>query len=278
MKYAFCSYSFHRMLEAGKQDIFQHIKDVKELGACQIDPWNAHLAVVREGDKSVKPGDDPEKASLTSNEIDYLKSVTDAAQQAGLPWGCIAADGAHIYEETEEKRRMTRCVAHRWLQVAQFLGATQVRIDAGGPENMPDNVFPFIVKGYNELISRAKEMGIQILVENHWGPIKYPSNAVKLLEAVKGLGMLFDTNNWAKGFQEEGWERCAKYAAETHVKTFAFDQNGWDPTVDLKKAIKILVDNGYNGVWGIESCPRDGNEMEGARKTVQLIKMALGEK
>ena len=35
-----CSYSFHRLLAAGKQDIFRYITDCKELGCTGLDAWN----------------------------------------------------------------------------------------------------------------------------------------------------------------------------------------------------------------------------------------------
>jgi sugar phosphate isomerase/epimerase len=279
IKYAFCSYSFNRMLKAGQQDIFQHIKDVKKLGACQIDPWNGHLATIFQNDRQVPLNAGPaEHGILSQAEKDYLQQVKDAAQAVGLPWGCLAADGAHIYDENEAVRKKNRAVACRWLAAAAFLGAAHLRVDAGGPADLPGPVLKVIAAGYADLIKRAADVGVRIIVENHWGPSVYPDNIIKLLESIPGLGYLFDTNNWAAGLRDQGWERCAKLALVTHFKTFAFDQDGWETSADLKRAVRILLDSGYHGVWGIESCPRDGDEMEGARKTVALLTMALGEK
>jgi sugar phosphate isomerase/epimerase len=277
MKYSFCSYSFHRLLAAGKQDIFQHIRDVKVLGACQIDPWNAHLAAFAEGDKILHAGGNPDDARLQPADQDYLRRVKDAALEAGLPWGCVAIDGGHIYEEDEGKRKANRAVARRWLDIAGFLGASHARIDAGGPENMPDHAFKVIEAGYKELIAYAADRGVRVLTENHWGPSRVPANCVRLIESIPGLGLLFDSNNWVPELQREGWERCARLAEVTHIKTFAFDARGWDSTVDLRECIRLLVAAGYKGIWGIESCPRNGDEYEGARKSIRLIELALGE-
>lgn len=275
MDYSFCSYSFHRLLDAGQHDIFRYIDDSKALGACQLDPWNSHLALIRKGDDAIREAAGHSGAELTRAEKDYLTQVRDYAEREMMPWGIVACDGAHIYEEDESAAKINRMLAHRYLEVAASLGATQVRIDAGGPEDMPDEAFAAIRDGYEDVIRRASDRGIQVLTENHWGPTKNPDNVVKLMENVEGLGLLFDTNNWAQGRREEGWERCAKYASATHIKTFRFDENGWEPSVDLREAVRILQDAGYRGVWGIESCPREVSEMEGARKTVELLKMAL---
>ncbi len=279
MKFSICSYSFHRLLATGKQDIFKYIADCKALGVAALDPWNAHLSVIRDEDTVLKAGADPENAQLSAQSDAYLEKVKAAAEEAGLPFGCIAVDGAHIYEDTPEKRARNRAIAYRWLDVAHRLGATQVRIDAGGPPEMPDDVFEIIVEGYNDLVARGRERGVEILIENHWGPSPIPENLVRILEAVEGLGLLFDTNNWARGMQEKGWEMCARYAKATHVKTFRFDAAGNEPSVDIPKAMRLLRDAGFDGIWGIESCPEpeDADEYEGVRKTVALMKRALGE-
>jgi sugar phosphate isomerase/epimerase len=294
MDISICSFSFHRSLAAGKQDIFQYITDCKELGATHLEPWIAHFGTARKatpplGDTTpenlwptmralmkqpppvVPAGTDP----ATVEDGDYLDRVNAAAAAVKMPFGGIAVDGAHIYEPTPEARQANRKLAYQWLDVAEKLGATQVRIDSGGSEDMPDDVLRIIVEGYEDLISRARPKGLEIVIENHWGPSKFPDNVVKILEAVDGLGLLLDTNNWAEGHREEGWRRCAKYAKATHIKTFEFDAQGNDPTVNLSEAIKILVDNGYQGIWGIESVPKNGNEHEGARKTIELIHREL---
>src|SRR5437667_145199 len=83
-------------VEAGKQDVFQYILDCKRLGCTQPDPWNAHL---------------------TSMEDSYIAKVKDAAKRVALPFGCIAVDGGHVYEESAEKRAGNRKKAHRWIEV-----------------------------------------------------------------------------------------------------------------------------------------------------------------
>jgi sugar phosphate isomerase/epimerase len=187
----------------------------------------------------------------------------------------VAVDGAHIYEDSPEKRRANRAMAYRWLDIAAQFGAKQLRIDAGGPKEMPDDVFEIIVEGYNDLITRAGEKGIEILFENHWGPTRTPENVVKLLETVDSLGLLLDTNNFEPGTVEKGWEMCARYARSVHIKTFSFDDNGDDPSVNLGRAINLLLDAGYDDVWGIESVPRDGDEYGAIGKTRALIERVV---
>ncbi len=257
-QYSICSYSFHRSYAAGKMDVFQYIDWNKEHGFTQLDPWMEHL---RDG-----YADDA-----------WLQRVKDAAAAAGLPFGCIAVDGAHIYEPTAEGRAANRARAYRWIEIAAFLDAPQVRIDCGGPEELPDDVFAMIVEGYQDVIAYAKGRGVEVIMENHWGPSKHAHNVVKIMEALPELGLLFDTNNWAEGTQEDAWKKCAKYARLTHMKTFAFDEEGNEATWDIPKAMRLLQEAGYDGTWGIESVPMDGDESAGALKTLALMKRVLGD-
>ncbi len=271
MKLSICSYSFHQLLRAGKQDMFEYIRDCKALGVTHLEPWNGHFAA---------PGIEAGQPPLLSEpaQLEYLQKIKQTAEAANLPFGCLAVDGAHIYEEDEKARQANKKRASQWLEVAAYLGAKQVRVDSGFQgEVWPEDVFNTIVDGYHELIAEARAKGLEIIIENHWGPSQHPEQLVKLLEAVDGLGLLFDTHNWAKGKQQQGWDICAKYAKAVHIKTFSFNEQGNDPSVDLHKVITQLHQTGYQGIWGIESVPEDGGEVEAAQKTISLLKRALDE-
>jgi sugar phosphate isomerase/epimerase len=278
MDISICSYSFHRLLAAGKQDIFQYIDTCKDLGCTQLDPWNAHLATLRKGDEAVKaePGKDGSHY-LSADDDAYITKVKQAGDKVGLPFGCIAVDGAEIFNADESKRQTLRARAYRWLEIAGRLGAKQIRVDAGGPEDMTDT-FATIKEGYIDLITRGKRRGVNIVVENHWGPTIIPDNVVKLLENIPGLGLLWDSHNWKPELRAEGRRKCAKFATITHLKTFAFDAAGNETTAeeDAAGALKILKDAGYKGCWGVESVPKDGDEIAGARKTIALIRKIAG--
>lgn len=274
MEIGICSFSFHRLLAAGKQDIFQYITDCKALGCTQLDPWNAHLADIKNGDEVLHAGRNPNASDhLTAADSDYITRVKAAADEAGLPFGCIAVDGAHIYDADPEKRAANRQRAYRWLQIAEQLGAKQVRIDAGGPEDLPDDVYAIVREGYADVIARGREKGVEIMTENHWGPTRLPENCIRMVQDIEGLGLLLDLHNFAPERRFAGREICAPYARYIHVKTFDFDAEGNEATTEERVAdgVRVVLDAGYKGVWGVESMPRDGDEINGARQTIALL-------
>jgi hypothetical protein len=199
MRIGICSYSFHRLLASGKQDIFKFIDDCKELGCTQLDPWNAHLAEVRAGDDHLSPGAPPvEAGKLSPAERAYVERVRDAGRKSGL--------------------------------------------------------------------------GIELLIENHWGSSAIPDNVARILHALPGLGLLYDTHNWKAELRAEARSSFAKYARAVHVKTFSWDAEGNEVEADIPTAVGHLRGVGYAGTWGIESVPRDGDEYAGVKKTIALLR------
>ena len=67
----------------------------------------------------------------------------------------------------------------------------------------------------------------------------------------------------------------------THIKSSGFDADGnalkidADGNVfeiDMPYVFGLLKKHGFDGCWGIESVPKDGDEMGAARASVALIK------
>jgi len=188
MDYSIASYSFHRLLESGKQDMFKYISDCKDMGCALLDPWNGHLAPLIAEDKAIKAGANPTQAHFSDAGLDYARRVKAAADEAGLPVGCLAIDGAHMYEPTAEARAANRACGYRWLEVADILRPQQVRMDTGGTVDLPADQFAIIIEGYNDMVQRAGQKQIEVVLENHWGASHVPENVLRVIEAVPGAG------------------------------------------------------------------------------------------
>jgi len=270
MKFSICSYSFHRQLAAGTQDIFKYIKDCQSLGCSALDPWMAHLAPIQSACAAFRTKENPLAADsfLTSDEIRYLSEVRRAAELANLPIESVAVDGGHVIGNDAAETNANRAIAYRWLDAAAILGAKYVRLDCGlrTQSDFSDADLTTLQSGYKLLISRARPRGITIVIENHMGPSKYAAPLKKLLDNVPGLGLLWDSHNWAPGERTKGRELLAPHATTTHIKAFQYDPTGNDPTEDLPHAIHCLKSNHYQNTWGIESTPKELDEYEAAHK------------
>ncbi len=275
MKFSIASYSFHRELQSGRQDMFDYINDCKELGCSQLDPWNSHLTPLILEDAQIRLSDNPTQSTFSVEGLEYVARVKAAADAARMPFGCLAADGSHVWEPTPEARAANRACAYRWLDVAKRLGAESMRTDTGGTPELPDDMFAIVVDGLKDIVEHGRQLGVRVSIENHWGASGVPKNVIRVLDAVPGLTLLFDSHNFADGMQEEGWQLCVPRAKDVHIKMFTFDENGLDPAEDIPRVVKMLVQSGYKGCWGIESVPRDGDEYGAIRKTMALIEKTV---
>ncbi len=275
MQFSIASYSFHRELESGRQDVFKYITDCKELGCSQLDPWNSHLAPLVIEDEQIRASSNPTQATFSQAGLDYVARVKAAADAVGLPFGCIAADGSHVWEPTEESRAANHACAYRWLDAAHRLGAESMRTDTGGKPELPDDMFKIIVDGLQDTVNKGRELGVRVSIENHWGASNIPKNVVRVLDAVDGLTLLFDSRNWAKGMREEGWQVGVPRAKDVHIDLFRTQENPETLEEDLTRLIKMLVKSGYNGCWGIESLPADDDEYGAIRQSMAFIEKTV---
>ena len=156
---------------------------------------------------------------------DDLEKIEEAADTSGLPWGLLAVDGC-IYEPTEEVRaRANRQTAYRWLEIAGKLGFEQVRIDAGGPEEMPDAEFRTIVEGYNDLIARAKPMGMH-RDRKSLGAVPDSGQCGEAVRIDRRARALARYAQLEAGAARPRPAKMRKFATATHVKTFTWDAKG----------------------------------------------------
>jgi sugar phosphate isomerase/epimerase len=273
MRIGICSYSLHRTFASGAMDFAGFVDLNRRLGCTQLDPWCAHLEGGGPGENQLHAGHHPDQADLglpPPERVPHLKAAS-----AGIPWGCIAVDGAHVWDADAEKMVRNRARAKAWLALAKEFGATSVRIDAGGSnEHLDAAAWEALIAGYQDLVATARPLGIQLLVENHWGSSVLPANVVRMLESVPGLGLLFDTHNWKGGYQAEGWETCARYAKVVHVKSFAFDADGEETSINLPRVIRRIIEGaGRDVTWCVESVPiRSEDEVVNVAKTIDLIR------
>jgi len=282
VEFSVISFSFKLMFRDGQMDLFSWIDTCVELGIKGLDPWAAHFSKLKDPARQMFTGTNPGQSDVVLDAEDhaFLDEVRAYAEQRGRVFGCLAADGpSYVYEPEQWKRSLTRQLGERWIDAAARLGCRQIRIDPGQwhEPKIPEEVMRIISDGYKHLLDYAAERNVRVLVENHWGCSAYPEALFAILDAVPGLGLLHDTNNWAFGKQPEGWLRAADRAEALHVKCRYWADDGEELTQHIGHAVQLLQRAGYDGLWGIESSPADGtDEIEGVKRTMRLIRKYLG--
>lgn len=271
-KISLAQWSFHTALFAKKMDNFQFIAKAKELGFDGVEYVNQFFA---------------EKAE----NIPFLDSLNAAAKTAGITNVLIMIDQEGYLGDADSIKRDSAVLNHKkWVLAAKHLGCHSIRVNAHG-EGTAEQVSANVVKGLSALSDFAATHGINVIVENHGG---YSSNGAWLADVMKKVGKancgtLPDFGNFC--IKREGggmWEgKCIEeydmykgvsemmpYAKGVSAKSYDFDANGNETTIDFKKMMDIVKQAKYTGFIGVEYEGKVTPEQDGVVKTKALIEQS----
>jgi sugar phosphate isomerase/epimerase len=177
----------------------------------------------------------------------------------------IMVDGEGDLAATEEAARDEAVENHKkWVDAAQFLGCHSIRVNLFGT-NDPELWKLTATDGLSKLANYAADKNINVIVENHGG---LSSNAALLVEVISNInlpncGVLPDFGNFCLKREEgikcaeeydkyKGVEEMMPVAKAVSAKSYDFDENGNETTIDYIKMLQIVKDAGYKGFIGVE--------------------------
>ena len=179
----------------------------------------------------------------------------------------------------------------KWIEMAHELGCHSIRVNLNG-EKQKENWIEYSSKSLTKLCSIARNDKINIIVENHGG---LSSNAKLLAKVMKEVNLdncgtlpdfgnfcieKEDPNNYFSNCINEydkylGMEELMPYAKAISAKSFDFNNNGEESTIDFKKIIDIVSSFKYKGYYGIEYEGLNLSEEKGILKTKKLLERHL---
>ena len=179
----------------------------------------------------------------------------------------------------------------KWIEMAHELGCHSIRVNLNG-EKEKKNWIEYSSKSLTKLCSFARKDKINIIVENHGG---LSSNAKLLAKVMKEVNLdncgtlpdfgnfcieKEDPNNYFSNCINEydkylGMEELMPYAKAVSAKSFDFNNNGEESTIDFKRIIDIVRSFKYKGYYGIEYEGLNLSEEKGILKTKKLLERHL---
>ena len=217
--------------------------------------------------------------------IDSIKTISEINDMHNV---LIMVDGQGDLADPDEKVRNQAVENHKkWVDAAQKLGCHSIRVNTFGT-NDPDVWKVTVVDGLKKLSEYAATKNINVLCENHgW----LSSDTPKLMEAIHTVNMancgtLPDFGNWCvKRKDGSTWGDCLeefpdKYegikmiltaAQAVSAKSYDFDENGNETTLDYKRIIQMVKDSGYTNYIGVEYEGERMSEKEGILATRDLL-------
>ncbi|MDB5239597.1 MAG: xylose isomerase [Spirosoma sp.] len=213
----------------------------------------------------------------------YLKELKQRTDDLGMKNNLIMVDGANIADLDRTKRKQAVEAHHAWVDAAQYLGCTAIRVNLGDtskaitgtPDDPAEEAAKTAADGYHQLLEYAAKQKMDVIVENHFGNSTDIDWLVGVLKQVNmpNAGLLPDFGNFCrqrskpetndiKGIMSttclkeydryEGVKKMMPYAKGISAKTHKFDAKGNETETDFRRMFKIIKDAGFTGYVGIE--------------------------
>lgn len=226
----------------------------------------------------------------TSASKKWLETFADTCVKTGTQVHHISNNAPRdICDLDSEKRRHGVEVAKRWLDGAAVLGVKSMRVNSGGPRIAPIPVadpssYPKnnelaqymtnCIESFKEMADYGGQRGVKVTLENHWGLTANPVNIRIIIEEVNHpfCEASPDFCNWEHEYLLfHALNDLAPYA---HTNVHAKYWNRWkDP--DVQRNVRIMLNNGYTGVFALEYEDGPWNGLEGAQYLYREVMAAL---
>ncbi len=179
----------------------------------------------------------------------------------------------------------------KWVDAAAFLGCRAIRVNLFGSSDAEAWVTSS-VRSLKALSTYAADKNIAILVENHGGLSSDGKLLAQVMEEVgmDNCGTLVDFGNFCVRRENgerwdgpcvqeydryQGIEELMPYAQGVSAKSYAFDAEGNETTMDYPRILNIVRDSGFSGFIGVEFEGPDADPFPGMEATKSLIETVL---
>jgi L-ribulose-5-phosphate 3-epimerase len=216
----------------------------------------------------------------------YVKELRQHADDNGVKGTLITVDNEGTLGDPDAKLRVQAVENHRkWIDAAQILGCESIRVNPYSDEKLPaDEQARLLVDGLGQLVDVGTKSKINVIVENHG---HMSSNGKWLAGVVEKVdrptcGTLPDFGNFhlADGKEYDRYKGVTElmpFAKGVSAKSYDFDDQGNETTIDYRKMLKIVTDAGFHGYLGIEYEGPKLSEPDGIMATKKLLEKIRGE-
>lgn len=253
-------WSYHKALYGGGLKHADFPAKAKAMGIDAVEYVNVFFKFFKEN-----------KAGQAEEVRDLKKRCADQGVQSVL----IMCDGEGALGDPDEAKRSTAVDNHRrWLDAAKELGCHSIRVNAQSEGGFWEQRMR-AADGLRKLCEFADPLGLNVIVENHWG---LSSNGAWLSGVMKEVahpraGTLPDFGNFdPKEYDRyQGVEDMMPFAKGVSAKSKTFNDKGEETVTDYARMLKLVMSHGYHGRVGIEFEGEAVSEDEGVRLTKALL-------
>jgi sugar phosphate isomerase/epimerase len=248
-----CSaYSFRKQLLSGQMTMEDFIRNAVDLRLDGVDMTVYYL-------KSTEPA--------------YLESLRNLAFKNAVAF-IGAACGSRTVQVDPAKRADVVNDIRKWVDVATWLGAPQLRIQAG---NLPSGVSltqakDWVVETMKTAVEYAGQKGITLSLENNKGVSQYAETCLEVIHRVDSTyaGITLDITHFVPTPTQDAYSQiaaCIPFATNVHI----LDRFEDGSPIDLERIWRLFAQAGFKGYMSLEYDPRPGTEDISGTEIPQMI-------
>lgn len=214
----------------------------------------------------------------------YLDELNSRCADLGVKQLLIMIDGEGELAVNSDSERTVAVENHyKWIEAANHLGCHSIRVNLNG-DGTAEEMKTASVDSLGRLSEFATDYDVNVIVENHGG---YSSNAEWLADIIQQVdsencGTLPDFGNFCLREDDDnvcveeydrynGIRELMPYAKGVSAKSYAFDEDGNETTIDFERMLTIVKDAGFQGYIGVEYEGSELSEAEGIMATKELL-------
>jgi sugar phosphate isomerase/epimerase len=276
-KLSLAQWSLNKPIFAVELDPMDFAEKANEMGFEGIEYVSSFYA------QQIKEAENPEEAM--QKVLDTLKAKSEEFNVENV---LIMVDGEGELASPNQAEREKAVGNHKkWVDAANFLGCQSIRVNLFGSEE-PGEWKASATEGLKALSQYAAEKNVNVLVENHGYLSSDAALLVEVIEEVnmENCGTLPDFGNFclkreggerweAKCIEEypkyQGIKEMMPYAKAVSAKSYAFNDEGEETTLDYERILKIVQDAGYTGFVGVEYEGENLSPEKGIEATKELL-------
>jgi sugar phosphate isomerase/epimerase len=231
-----CAYSYNEALRHGEMTMEGFILKAVELQLAGVDMTAYYL-------KSIDP--------------EYLHSLRHLAYKHAVAFsGC--ACGVSMVQGDAQKRADSVREIEKWVDVADELGASHLRIFAGVlPEGASiKDAVDWTVEAMKAACDYSGKKGITLGVEDHEGVTQSADLCIEIMQRVNSpyAGINLDITNFIPTPTQDAYAQiaaCIPYATNIHIRDHFYDHSA----VDMDRVWQIFAQAGHQGFVSAEYEP-----------------------
>jgi sugar phosphate isomerase/epimerase len=250
-------YSLRQLFQNGKLDALDYPEFAKKtFGITEIDVWDGGF-----------PAD-------KRTDMEYYKELKKRSDAAGTNIFLVMTGAVDANGKTADERKLAGMKFSLAVDQAVVLGSDFVRVFLLAPDLERDVAITNSIEALAPLADYAKSKGIIILIEP--GSSKWSKQGPFLADLAKkmdhpALKLMPDFGKMQYDDPYGGTVAMMPFSISISAKSYNFDKDGNETTLDYTRLMKSVNDTNYKGIVAIEYEGEKLGPVEGVKATQKLL-------